>query len=717
MEDKIYSRDVAEIIMVTFMDGVTGYIMEPNPQTGKYERKKKSIISQFLNVNNERTRMTVKIADALINILNAKIEEDNFDDDIMRKLYILIYSISNVDLTYFDLLYQNRENIKKEEIRKIYTAIFNAFVKKESLEMNEIENAVYTTVFGKDWKFLYDDPHAREDTYRNFITNYGKNVVAFKDDRDDYIQNTVKSIVSTIDSYVEKIDYIEALLSTDNQEQFTQKYGKVIHPATEKEIKGKGWKKSYFFHKYPFETFNHTDLDGVIIPGICLYYNYFLCLTSNRINKTLEKLNSYQEEYNTYCQKIKKGDNPDEYKEKLRILSENIELLSSNSVTNLQTEITELKNILQLNYMTNKQSSTFSAFKYKSQCKISSCHSMNDFIRLMVEMLFIGKTNTADKDKRSLQPLYKFIKEAEPQHKFTKKIKNLILERFKKQLKEHVNFPVLLWQFFNYILDIDFYMLKGKHDWYYFLEELLDTICQGITVRQLKYYVIYKYHDLQKENRELPFCHFDEKEIMEFRNRESAAYQFSVKGNLKYYFKDILPSLFQAPDIDTFYRDTEINYWTIRKDSTLKILKEIKDYLPTIKNNLMSNTNEKVSFRNLNIHKILYNCDYLADGLCMVYSINYLNYYNFDFTEIKQELKYIYLQLNEFAKIKYEYFNPNYYEDLIEDRIKKKKFDMANARLLLSKEFQRLYLAVRESVKCISFFDYLKENLNITGLE
>ncbi|MDE6666206.1 MAG: hypothetical protein K2K14_08500 [Ruminococcus sp.] len=171
MEEIINAKDVAETAVIVLLKGIKCRVAVRNDE-GKLELKNRSVITQFLNPNNERKQMTKKIADTLSDTFQYYIEnsEDNYED-ICARTIIFIYAVSNIDLTYLHFIAKSDiENVQKT-LTGIVDEIFHAFVGKASIEASELENLVYTKKFGEYWNIKYDIKKLSLDDYYNFIDN------------------------------------------------------------------------------------------------------------------------------------------------------------------------------------------------------------------------------------------------------------------------------------------------------------------------------------------------------------------------------------------------------------------------------------------------------------------------------------------------------------------------------------------------------------------
>ena len=171
VEEIIKAKDVAETAVIVLLKGIKCRVAVRNDE-GKLELKNRSIITQFLNPNNERKKMTKKIADTLSDTFQYYIEnsKDNYKD-ICARTIIFIYAVSNIDLTYLHFIAKSDiENVQKT-LTGIVDEIFHAFVGKASIKTSELENLVYTKKFGEYWNIKYNIKKLSLDNYYNFIDN------------------------------------------------------------------------------------------------------------------------------------------------------------------------------------------------------------------------------------------------------------------------------------------------------------------------------------------------------------------------------------------------------------------------------------------------------------------------------------------------------------------------------------------------------------------
>lgn len=64
MDEIIKAKDIAETAVIVLLKGIKCRVAVRNDE-GQLELKNRSIITQYLNPNNERKKMTKKIADTL----------------------------------------------------------------------------------------------------------------------------------------------------------------------------------------------------------------------------------------------------------------------------------------------------------------------------------------------------------------------------------------------------------------------------------------------------------------------------------------------------------------------------------------------------------------------------------------------------------------------------------------------------------------------------
>ena len=102
MKKWICAKDVTSLAVIELMYGKKTKVAVKT-ENGNFEVQTKSIITQYLNPNNDRKKMTKRIADPVCNNFDYYIKDASSKENfsfMCGKALLFIYSISKVDLTY-----------------------------------------------------------------------------------------------------------------------------------------------------------------------------------------------------------------------------------------------------------------------------------------------------------------------------------------------------------------------------------------------------------------------------------------------------------------------------------------------------------------------------------------------------------------------------------------------------------------------------------------
>lgn len=450
MSRVIKSKDVAEIAVIELMNGLKTKIAFRN-EKGDFELKTSSLITQYLNPNNNRKKMTERIAEALGNNFEyylLKISDSESYYEMCGKAVLFIYGLSGVDLTYIFDYQTDDNNSRKSEMADslifIVREILKSLVRKDEILDTELENIVYTNLFGACWNV---DTGILNISYENYF---------------NYIQslNTTEINNFDIEELSEMTEYITELINADNVESFSNKHGVVLNRLTNKPVKGKDWKKQYLLNKYGIFGFKNKIKS--LLSGAGIYY----------LN-----MNAFLQNCKMQIDDARKNNNRDEA------------FLESEIFKEFLREFDDSVNMIQLQARIDKELAFFGCYKSFSK-KIGDDHEL---INEMMKFLFNGvcaKIGFVD-EKGYLKEVWrdcitKYVNGE--QIKFTKTIKQAIFYRVKYHFEYSDYFEILLWQFMYYVFGIDFYMLRnGKNElWLHLVDKMLDDVVRNYTVQEIK---------------------------------------------------------------------------------------------------------------------------------------------------------------------------------------------------------------------------------------
>lgn len=444
MSRMIYAKDITALSVVELMHGRKTKIAVKN-ENGNFKIETKSVITQYLNPNNERTKMTTKIADALCNNFEYYIKEtaDNESFGLMcGKALLFIYSVSGIDMTY--ILQKNYDDSGKEHITdflvKIVSLIFKSFIGKGSIEYSELREIVYKNLFGV---FLSDNSDIIDislSTYMKYISQLDDNYP--HDDEEIYT----------------RLDYLLELITADDMEKFSNIHGKEEIRIARKEISGEIWKELYFLNKFGILSFFEIN-SKIIEENNYLFERMRLQLYKNAIDSLMKKYDTVEN----------------------RILRE------SNIFKSFMGKLESYTNFIRLQARTDKELVSFGCFKPYNKV----IDEPRKLVTEMMDFLFYGvyaKVGRVD-EKGNLTEVWrdyisKYI--SGEQQKFTMAVKDAVYNRIKYNLENNEYFESLLWQFMYYVFGIDFYMVRSQRLWLFLVDIILKDVMENKSVSDIK---------------------------------------------------------------------------------------------------------------------------------------------------------------------------------------------------------------------------------------
>lgn len=440
----IYAKDITALSVIELMHGRKTKIAVKD-ESGNFHIKIKSVITQYLNPNNERTKMTSKIAGAVCNNFEYYIKEttDNESFGVMcGKSLLFIYSVSGIDMTY--ILQKNYDDSGKEYITyflvKIVNMIFKNFIGKVSIEYSELQEIVYKNLFGV---FLSDNGDVIDislSTYMKFIPQLDDNYP--REDKEIYTH----------------LDYLLELIMADDMENFSNIHGKEEIRISRKEISGERWKELYFLNKFGIISFLKIN-SKIIEENNFLFERMCLQLYKDAIDSLIKK-------YDT---------------------AENRILRESDIFKSFMGRLENYSNFIRLQARTDKELVSFGSFKTYNKV----IDEPRKLITEMMDFLFYGvyaKVGRVD-EKGNLTEVWrdyisKYI--SGEQQKFTKTVKDAVYNRIKCNLENNEYFKSLLWQFMYYVFSIDFYMVRSQKLWLFLVDIILKDVIENKSVSDIR---------------------------------------------------------------------------------------------------------------------------------------------------------------------------------------------------------------------------------------
>lgn len=444
MSRMIYAKDITALSVVELMNGRKTKIAVKDKNVN-FKIETKSVITQYLNPNNERTKMTPKIAEAVCNNFEYYIREtaDNESFGLMcGKALLFIYSVSGIDMTY--IIQKNYDDSGKEYITdfliKIVNMIFKSFIRKEGIEFSELQEIVYKNLFGV---FLSDNGDVidiSQSTYIKYIPQLDDNYP--RDDEEIYT----------------RLDYLLELIMADDMEEFSNIHGKEKIRIYKEKISGERWKELYFLNKFGIISFLKIN-SKIIEENNYLFERMRLKLYKNAIDSLMEK-------YDTV---------------------ENRTLSESNIFKSFMGELENYTNFIRLQARTDKELASFGCFKPYNKI----IDEPRKLVTEMMDFLFYGVYAKVGRDNGNgnltevwRDYISKYI--SGEQQKFTKTVKDAVYNRIKYNLENNEYFESLLWQFMYYVFGIDFYMVRSQKEWLDIVEQMLKDVMENKSVSEIR---------------------------------------------------------------------------------------------------------------------------------------------------------------------------------------------------------------------------------------
>lgn len=467
----VYAKDITALAVVELMHGRKTKVAVKD-EDGNFKVETKSILTQYLNPNNDRTKMTKRIANAVCNNFEYYMRKTTDKESFVLmcgKALLFIYSVSGVDLTY--ILHKRYSDSMKKEISdffvKIVSSIFASFIKKDCIGYFELEEIVYTNIFSV---FLSDNSDIIDislSTYMKYIPQLDDNY--HSDDEEIYTC----------------LDYLLELIVYDDMEKFIDKYGKEEIKISRNEISGERWKELYFLNKFRIISFIKIN-SKIIEENSYLFERMRLQLYKKAIDSLLEK-------YDTV---------------------ENRLLRESDIFKSFMGRLENYTNFIRLQARIDKKLVLFGRFKPYNRV----IDEPRKLITEMMDFLFYGvyaKVGRVD-EKGNLTEVWrdyisKYI--SGEQQKFTIAVKDAVYNRIKYNLENNEYFESLLWQFMYYAFGMDFYMVKCKKVWLTLIKIMLNDVMQKKSVLDIKEHMQLIFDRWQFKrlsgNKEMKFTPFD----------------------------------------------------------------------------------------------------------------------------------------------------------------------------------------------------------------
>lgn len=456
MKKWICAKDVISLAVIELMYGKKTKVAVKT-ENGNFEVQTKSIITQYLNPNNDRKKMTKRIADTVCNNFEYYMKEASSKENfsfMCGKALLFIYSISKVDLTY--ILQNQYSSSAKEEISafllKVVRSVFEGFVQRECIQYSELEELVYTTIFDKNifdeiTKDTTNDIDISRSTYMQYLPML---------DSSCSIAGEVSDVLLT---------YLTELILTDSREEFIQTHAvSGIVPFAEN-FYGIHWKERCFQQR--FGTFLLFQPNSMIRKeGNYLLEKIRLQLYKNAIYTLLQK-------YDTI---------------------ENRALKQSSYFQDAMSKLENYTNFIKLQVKTDKELGLFGCFKIYRKV----IDTPRKLITEMMDFVFYGvyaKVGRVELIRRngkkheiltevSRDYISKYVNGE--QKKFTGAVKDALYYRIKYNIENKEHFVSLLWQFMYYTFSLDFYMVESKEDWLRLIKKMLEDVECGKSMENLK---------------------------------------------------------------------------------------------------------------------------------------------------------------------------------------------------------------------------------------
>lgn len=429
MKKWICAKDVTSLAVIELMYGKKTKVAVKT-ENGNFEVQTKSIITQYLNPNNDRKKMTKRIADTVCNNFEYYMKDASSKENfsfMCGKALLFIYSISKVDLTY--IIQNQYSSSAKEEISafllKVVRSVFEGFVQRECIQYSELEELVYTTIFDKNIfdKIIKDttnDIDISRSTYMQYFP----------------MLDSSCSIVGEVSDVL--LTYLTELILADSREEFIQTHAvSGIVPFAEN-FSGIHWKERCFQQR--FGTFLLFQPNSMIRKeGNYLLEKIRLQLYKNAIYTLLQK-------YDTI---------------------ENRALKQSSYFQDAMSKLENYTNFIKLQVKTDKELELFGRFKIYRKV----IDTPRKLITEMMDFVFYGvyaKVGRVELIRRngkkheilteiSRDYISKYVNGE--QKKFTGAVKDALYYRIKYNIENKEHFVCLLWL---YVLCIQSGFLHGR---------------------------------------------------------------------------------------------------------------------------------------------------------------------------------------------------------------------------------------------------------------
>lgn len=456
MKKWICAKDVTSLAVIELMYGKKTKVAVKT-ENGNFEVQTKSIITQYLNPNNDRKKMTKRIADTVCNNFEYYMKDASSKENfsfMCGKALLFIYSISKVDLTY--ILQNQYSSSAKEEISafllKVVRSVFEGFVQRECIQYSELKELVYTTIFDKNifdeiTKDTTNDIDISRSTYMQYLPML---------DSSCSIAGEVSDVLLT---------YLTELILADSREEFIQTHAvSGIVPFAEN-FSGIHWKERCFQQR--FGTFLLFQPNSMIRKeGNYLLEKIRLQLYKNAIYTLLKK-------YDTI---------------------ENRSLKQSSYFQDAMSKLENYTNFIKLQVKTDKELELFGRFKIYRKV----IDTPRKLITEMMDFVFYGvyaKVGRVELIRRngkkheiltevSRDYISKYVNGE--QKKFTGAVKDALYYRIKYNIENKEHFVSLLWQFMYYAFSLDFYMVESEEDWLRLMKKMLEDVECGKSMENLR---------------------------------------------------------------------------------------------------------------------------------------------------------------------------------------------------------------------------------------
>ena len=518
MNKWITSQSLVKMTVIVLMDGIMGKVAWRN-EDGSLQLREMSTIKQFLNPSNNRTIMRKTIAERLYDTTEYYLNNTS-QTDACKKLIIFLYAVSGVDLSLW--YYDDKENPNernKTVLMKIVHTIYHTFCGKDQLERSTIHNLIYEQVFGSNWHIAPDAIKISKAHYYNIVDGYrlaymGRdqlllslseeemiqkygNYYNFKDSDnsdmtfEEFQMAQYKQANRLIKNMYKWIHVVKDLLEAKHMEEFTRLYPElhIEQLITEKTIDDQNphWKEQIFMTNFRmFETTNEMK-------------NLFIALVFSNIhiiNHGLFSDNLYQLTEN---EKDYQNDS-----------NENKYLIESCNYKSFMQYMKDYTNFVLLEVRFRLEKGTFGCFHSQYQFMTHHTTDIREFIKIMVEYLFYGKSNIVgtktEENNGKLEykiyhrdTIYKYL--TNQQEKFTNKVSDALYYRILYFLNPEMQIGKLyanltpsefieqLWQFFYYVFRVDFYMLRNEEyisSWEEMIAKLFSVAVQTQSIQTLQ---------------------------------------------------------------------------------------------------------------------------------------------------------------------------------------------------------------------------------------